>query len=68
MLNHEITARPDGAKGRIYLVQLGMRGSGSVDRHGGYEDVYVRTPEGWRISRARTCASGLVRADWQTPT
>jgi SnoaL-like domain len=49
MLNPEITATPDGAKGRVYLVQLGMRGPGSVDRHGGYEDVYVRTSEGWRI-------------------
>ena len=49
MLNHEITATPGGAAGRIYLVQLGMNGPGSVARHGGYEDVYVRTPEGWRI-------------------
>jgi hypothetical protein len=53
MLNHEITATPEGAKGRVYLVQLGMNGPGSVDRHGGYEDVYVRTPEGWRI-KSRT--------------
>jgi hypothetical protein len=49
MLNHEITPTADGAKGRIYLVQLGMNGPGSVTRHGGYEDVYVRTAEGWRI-------------------
>ncbi|RPI62008.1 MAG: nuclear transport factor 2 family protein [Lysobacterales bacterium] len=49
MLNHEITPAPNGATGRIYLVQLGMNGPGSVARHGGYEDVYVRTPEGWRI-------------------
>ena len=49
MLNHEITRTADGAAGRIYLVQLGMAGPGSVARHGGYEDVYVRTPEGWRI-------------------
>jgi hypothetical protein len=49
MLNHEITATPTGATGRIYLVQLGMTGPGSVARHGGYEDVYVRTAEGWRI-------------------
>lgn len=53
MLNHEITPTADGATGRIYLVQLGMNGPGSVTRHGGYEDVYVRTPEGWRI-RSRT--------------
>ena len=53
MLNHEITPTADGATGRIYLVQLGMNGPGSVTRHGGYEDVYARTPEGWRI-RSRT--------------
>jgi hypothetical protein len=49
MLNHEITPTVDGATGRVYLVQLGMTGPGTVARHGGYEDVYVRTPEGWRI-------------------
>jgi hypothetical protein len=26
-----------------------MDGPGSVARHGGYEDVYVRTADGWRI-------------------
>lgn len=53
MLNHEITPAADGATGRVYLVQLGMTGPGSVARHGGYEDVYVRTAEGWRI-KSRT--------------
>ena len=51
MLNQEITPTADGAKGRIYLVQLGMNGAGTVARHGGYEDIYVRTPEGWRIKQ-----------------
>ena len=51
MLNHEITPTAEGAKGRIYLVQLGMNGPGTVMRHGGYEDIYVRTPEGWRIKQ-----------------
>jgi hypothetical protein len=51
MLNHEITPTAEGAKGRIYLVQLGMNGPGTVARHGGYEDTYVRTPEGWRIKQ-----------------
>ena len=50
MLNHQITPTPEGATGRIYLVQLGMKGPGSVERHGGYEDVYVRTAAGWRIA------------------
>lgn len=53
MLNPVFTATPEGATGRIYLVQLGMKGPGSVDRHGGYEDVYVKTAAGWRI-RQRT--------------
>jgi len=51
MLNQEITPTAEGAKGRVYLVQLGMNGPGSVTRHGGYEDIYVRTPEGWRIKQ-----------------
>jgi hypothetical protein len=51
MLNHEITPTAEGAKGRVYLVQLGMNGPGTVTRHGGYEDIYVRTPEGWRIKQ-----------------
>lgn len=50
MLNHEITPTADGANGRVYLVQLDMSGPGTVARHGGYEDVYVRTSEGWRIA------------------
>jgi len=53
MLNHQITPTPEGATGRVYLVQLGMKGPGSVERHGGYEDVYVRTAGGWRI-KSRT--------------
>jgi len=53
MLNHQITPTPEGASGRIYLVQMGMKGPGSVERHGGYEDVYVRTAAGWRI-KSRT--------------
>lgn len=51
MLNPVITPSAEGATGRIYLVQLGMRGPGSVDRHGGYEDSYVKTAEGWRIKQ-----------------
>ena len=49
MLNHQITPTPQGATGRTYLVQMGMKGPGTVARHGGYEDVYVRTQAGWRI-------------------
>ena len=51
MLNHVITPTAEGASGKIYLVQLGMRGPGSIDRHGGYEDIYVKTSAGWRIKK-----------------
>ena len=49
MSNVVITPSAGGATGRIYLIQLGMKGPGSIERHGGYEDVYVKTKEGWRI-------------------
>ena len=40
MTNQLITPTPDGAAGRIYLLQLGIKGPGSIERHGGgYEDV-----------------------------
>jgi hypothetical protein len=32
---------------------MGIKGPGSIERHGGYEDVYVKTAEGWRI-KSRT--------------
>ena len=49
MTNLVVTPSPQGATGRIYLIQLGMKGPGSIERHGGYEDVYVKTKAGWRI-------------------
>ena len=40
---YEITPAPEGATGRVYLVQLGMRGPGSVDRSGPrFSDSVVR--------------------------
>ena len=53
MTNHVITPSPEGATGRIYLLQLGIKGPGSIERHGGYEDIYVKTAAGWRI-KSRT--------------
>lgn len=53
MTNHVITASPEGATGRIYLLQMGIKGPGSIERHGGYEDVYIKTAAGWRI-KSRT--------------
>jgi hypothetical protein len=53
MSNLVVTPTPEGAAGRLYLLQMGMKGPGSIERHGGYEDVYVKTPNGWRI-KSRT--------------
>jgi len=53
MTNHVITPSPEGATGRVYLLQMGIKGPGSIERHGGYEDVYVKTAMGWRI-KSRT--------------
>jgi hypothetical protein len=53
MANQVITPTAEGATGRIYLLQPGVNGPGSIERHGGYEDVYVKTPAGWRI-KSRT--------------
>jgi hypothetical protein len=53
MTNLVVTPAAEGASGRIYLLQMGMKGPGSIERHGGYEDVYVKTPNGWRI-KSRT--------------
>ena len=49
MTNLVVTPTAQGAAGRIYLLQMGMKGPGSIERHGGYEDVYVKTAQGWRI-------------------
>jgi hypothetical protein len=63
MINPVITATPEGAKGRIYLVIIGEKGPRDVQRFGGYEDIYVKTPAGWKI-RQRT----HVRAKaWHNP-
>jgi hypothetical protein len=62
ILNLVITPSPDGAKGNSYLVELGGQNPTSVQRLGNYEDVYVKTPEGWRFkSRTHTRAPNGTR-------
>jgi hypothetical protein len=68
MVNHVITPSPEGATGRIYLLQMGIKGPGSIERHGGYEDVYVKTAAGWRIkSRANVRQESWLNPLLQTP-
>jgi hypothetical protein len=50
--NTIIEPSPEGAKGSQYVQVLHVGGNGkpvTIDHGGRYEDVYVRTPLGWRI-------------------
>ena len=54
IMNHVIEPSAEGATGKEYLVQLRMgEGDRPNDIFGGghYEDVYVKTPEGWRFKQ-----------------
>jgi hypothetical protein len=54
--NVVIKPSPEGATGRSYLVALDIfeGGTPTTILHGGhYDDVYVKTPQGWRI-KSRT--------------
>ena len=49
-VNHVITPAPGGAIGKSYLLAIGVGGDPTtIERQGGYEDVYVKTPNGWRF-------------------
>ena len=48
--NHVIMPSPEGATGKSYLLAIGVGGDPTtIERQGGYEDVYVRTRDGWRF-------------------
>jgi SnoaL-like domain len=56
LTNVIITPSPEGATGKQYLVAIdvGEDGKSSSVVHGGhYDDVYVKTPSGWRF-KSRT--------------
>jgi hypothetical protein len=45
-----ITPTVSGAAGKSILLALGVGGNPTtIERQGGYEDVYVKTAKGWRI-------------------
>jgi hypothetical protein len=54
-VNAVIEASPEGAIGKSYLVYPGVQGitgDGTHNGHvGGYQDVYVKTAQGWRIRK-----------------
>ena len=52
MANHLIEPSSEGARGKVYLLVIDIGQDGrqtSVNMGGHYEDVYVKTAEGWRI-------------------
>jgi hypothetical protein len=54
MANHVVEPSREGATGKVYLIAIGLDGEpGKVEAQGHYEDVYVRTPQGWRF-KSRT--------------
>jgi len=62
ILNLVITPSPEGARGNSYLVELGGQDPGRIQRLGNYEDVYVKTADGWRFkSRTHTRAPNGTR-------
>jgi hypothetical protein len=50
--NHVITPTPEGAVGSVDMMLIGLGGDPNKIEHDGYyEDVYVKTDEGWRFQR-----------------
>jgi len=50
LVNHVIDPAPGGAIGKVYLIAIGLDGEpGKVEAQGRYDDVYVKTPQGWRF-------------------
>ena len=54
LVNHVIEPAPGGATGKVYLIAIGIDGEpGKVEAQGRYDDVYVKTAQGWRF-KSRT--------------
>ena len=62
--NPWIEATPEGAIGKVYALVLDLGEHGqphSIIGGGHYEDVYVKTVQGWRIKKRQFIASKTVR-------
>lgn len=61
--NHVIEPSADGATGKVYLMVVDCEEGqpSSIYIGGHYEDVYVKTPMGWRIKRRDARAMGPPR-------
>ena len=67
--NHLVHPSPGGATGRVYLVwiEVGENGNPGIVQGGGrYDDVYVKTSDGWRIKSRTFVPSKLgPRSEWE---
>jgi len=53
-VNHVITPTAEGATGTVDMLMIGLGGDpNKIESDGYYEDIYVKTPQGWRF-RQRT--------------
>jgi len=61
--NHVIEPSPEGATGKVYLMVVDVEEGqpSSIYIGGHYEDIYVKTSEGWRIKRRDARAMGPPR-------
>ena len=49
-VNHIITPTAEGAAGTVDMLMIGLDGNpNKIEYDGYYEDVYARTPQGWRF-------------------
>lgn len=50
LANHVIVPSAEGATGTVYLIAIGLDGDPhKVEAQGQYQDVYVKTSQGWRF-------------------
>ena len=50
--NHVIEATAEGAKGYVDMLMIGLGGDpNKIQYDGHYEDLYVKTPQGWRFKQ-----------------
>jgi hypothetical protein len=66
-VNHIITPTADGATGTVDMLMIGLGGDpNKIEYDGYYEDVYARTPQGWRF-KSRTHHALLNQGKRVTP-
>src|SRR5215471_16862919 len=50
--NHIITPSPEGAVGTVDMMMIGLGGDpNKIESDGYYEDIYVKTTQGWRFKQ-----------------